>query len=157
MSRIAQPEDYDAAGLIDGFFSPSPCQGCGIPLVAVGYCPDCRLAGALADGDGAPPSADTIDLPDTPDADRPCPRCGGELYFSFRLEGRWDRWVCVSCRRDWPIVKPAEPDVWRDTWSVAPACPDCGSAMRLRRRRKDGRAFLGCSGYPACSRIEDFH
>ena len=29
-------------------------------------------------------------------------------------------------------------------------CPDCGRRLVERRRRRDGRYFLGCSGYPKC-------
>ena len=34
-------------------------------------------------------------------------------------------------------------------------CPECGDALRLRRRRSDGRGFLGCQGYPSCSFVVD--
>jgi len=30
-------------------------------------------------------------------------------------------------------------------------CPTCGSIMRERFRRSDGKAFLGCSKYPLCT------
>lgn len=36
---------------------------------------------------------------------------------------------------------------------AAPGCPECGRPMRLRRARSGpeaGKAFWGCSGYPAC-------
>jgi ssDNA-binding Zn-finger/Zn-ribbon topoisomerase 1 len=30
------------------------------------------------------------------------------------------------------------------------SCPDCSVPLRVRRRRSDGQAFLGCRNYPAC-------
>jgi four helix bundle suffix protein len=32
----------------------------------------------------------------------------------------------------------------------APACPECGGAMRLMRRKRDNSPFWGCGGYPGC-------
>ncbi|MDT8390109.1 MAG: four helix bundle suffix domain-containing protein [Lentisphaeria bacterium] len=37
----------------------------------------------------------------------------------------------------------------------APACPQCGAPMRLRKTRKDNRGFWGCTQYPACRGILD--
>lgn len=44
-------------------------------------------------------------------------------------------------------VEQASPEV------PAPGCPECGRPMRLRRAKSGpeaGKAFWGCSGYPAC-------
>jgi hypothetical protein len=35
------------------------------------------------------------------------------------------------------------------------SCPRCGRQLVRRRRRRDGRPFLGCSGYPGCRFIRD--
>ncbi len=32
----------------------------------------------------------------------------------------------------------------------APACPECGKAMRQRQSSKDNRSFWGCTSFPAC-------
>lgn len=37
-----------------------------------------------------------------------------------------------------------------DVWAALNFCPDCGSALRERKRRDGGPGFLGCVGYPAC-------
>lgn len=29
-------------------------------------------------------------------------------------------------------------------------CPECGSKVRTRQRKRDGKTFLGCSAYPRC-------
>lgn len=34
--------------------------------------------------------------------------------------------------------------------SSPPACPECGTGMELRYRRKDGEPFWGCKAYPRC-------
>ncbi|MBN1671384.1 MAG: topoisomerase DNA-binding C4 zinc finger domain-containing protein [Kiritimatiellae bacterium] len=38
-----------------------------------------------------------------------------------------------------------------------PKCPKCGAATRLRRTREGNRPFWGCSEYPACRGIVDYH
>jgi four helix bundle suffix protein len=38
---------------------------------------------------------------------------------------------------------------------AAPACPDCGAPMCLRRTRTDNRPFRGCTEYPACHGVRD--
>jgi len=39
---------------------------------------------------------------------------------------------------------------------LSAACPKCGSALRLRRRRADAGEFLGCTAYPACMHGEEY-
>jgi len=39
----------------------------------------------------------------------------------------------------------------------APDCPLCGAPMRMRKTRKDNRPFWGCTEYPACRGIADYH
>lgn len=36
---------------------------------------------------------------------------------------------------------------------IASDCPDCGRYL-ARKRTKDGREFISCSGYPACKFAE---
>ena len=36
-----------------------------------------------------------------------------------------------------------------------PACPKCGAAMRLRKRKSDGAPFWSCSKYPDCKGTVD--
>lgn len=38
----------------------------------------------------------------------------------------------------------------------APVCPQCGATMRMRKTRKDNRAFWGCTQYPACRGVLNF-
>lgn len=33
-------------------------------------------------------------------------------------------------------------------------CPKCGRRLQIKRRRKDGRNFLGCTGYPECEHTQ---
>lgn len=33
-------------------------------------------------------------------------------------------------------------------------CPKCGKQMKLKRSNKNGKFFLGCSGYPSCHNME---
>jgi len=35
-------------------------------------------------------------------------------------------------------------------WSDKAKCPNCGEQLVTRHRRKDGRKFIGCSGFPKC-------
>ena len=35
-------------------------------------------------------------------------------------------------------------------------CPDCGSRLRIRRRRSDRSRFLGCSAWPGCHFTADY-
>lgn len=38
----------------------------------------------------------------------------------------------------------------------APACPQCGAPMTMRRTRKDNRPFWGCTQYPACRGVMEY-
>jgi ssDNA-binding Zn-finger/Zn-ribbon topoisomerase 1 len=35
-------------------------------------------------------------------------------------------------------------------------CPNCGEPLAVRRRRKDGERFIGCSAFPQCRWSCDF-
>ncbi|MGE9295901.1 MAG: four helix bundle suffix domain-containing protein [Puniceicoccales bacterium] len=38
-----------------------------------------------------------------------------------------------------------------------PKCPLCGSPTRLRKTRKDNRPFWGCTDYPGCRGVVNYH
>jgi ssDNA-binding Zn-finger/Zn-ribbon topoisomerase 1 len=39
---------------------------------------------------------------------------------------------------------------------IAPTCPECGEAMALRQRKRDGKQFWGCSGFPKCYGVRSY-
>lgn len=43
------------------------------------------------------------------------------------------------------------------TAEEAPACPQCGGPMRLRKTRQGNAPFWGCTGYPSCRGILKYH
>jgi restriction system protein len=54
-----------------------------------------------------------------------------------------------------------QPERWSSAFSagaviVDPICPNCRSKMVVRKARRDGKAFWGCSTYPACRGIRNF-
>lgn len=48
------------------------------------------------------------------------------------------------------VSKLPTANVGVDVTSSAPACPDCGSAMLLRKNKRNSESFWGCSVFPAC-------
>jgi len=46
----------------------------------------------------------------------------------------------------------AKPTTWRGTAGRLGASCSCGGTVVLRRRKKDGHGFLGCSRFPSCRR-----
>lgn len=83
-----------------------------------------------------------------------CFNCGGLLR---RIKGKNGFfWGCQNeaCRKTFPDNK-GKPEERRDTNNpLAPRCPDCHSAMRLRKGKAPGKKratnFWGCTAYPQC-------
>jgi DNA topoisomerase-1 len=104
------------------------CPDCGGPLLRGGggvSCLDCEAAYSLAAG------ATVLD--------RTCPDCG---LPTMRVERGATFEVCVDRRCD-----PLD-DAVRERFDGVWTCPDCGSDLRIVRRR--GRLLAGCGAYPDC-------
>ena len=86
-----------------------------------------------------------------------CPDCGAEMVIKTGSSGEF-----LGCSR-FPNCKRTLEITWAkpDTQAAAPvrasdvavrtsACPECGAELRRRRRKSDGKQFLGCSAFPQC-------
>lgn len=47
-------------------------------------------------------------------------------------------------------ARDAQRGILTPSGEPAPACPECGNPMRLRKPRSGGKTFWGCSNFPAC-------
>lgn len=86
-----------------------------------------------------------------------CFACGGLLRRIKGSKGFF--WGCQNqaCRKTFPDNK-GKPAPRPDTNNpLAPKCPDCNSAMRLRKGKAPGKKratnFWGCTAYPQCRGI----
>jgi len=70
-----------------------------------------------------------------------CPICGGEIVLKNGKYGKF--WAC----RKYPECKGTVPLLLNEK------CPECKKNL-VERRSKWGKAFIGCSGYPACKYIK---
>jgi hypothetical protein len=63
----------------------------------------------------------------------------------------------VTCAT--PEAKPPIREApWRGSHTTDPQfCPKCGGKLLHRRRKRDGRPFLGCSHYPRCRYVLDLN
>lgn len=86
-----------------------------------------------------------------------CFDCGGTLR---RIKGKNGFfWGCQNeaCKKTFPD-KAGKPEKRMDVNNpLAPKCPDCNSAMRLRKGKAPGKKratqFWGCTAYPQCKGI----
>ncbi len=72
--------------------------------------------------------------------DEKCPECGKQMVMKWGRRGKF-----LSCS-DFPACKFAKPI----TTGIKCPQPECGGEL-VKRRGKSGRAFYGCSKYPACT------
>lgn len=86
-----------------------------------------------------------------------CFTCGGLLRRVKGKNGFF--WGCQNqaCRKTFPDNK-GKPETRPDANNpLAPKCPDCNSAMRLRKGKAPGKKratdFWGCTAYPQCKGI----
>lgn len=115
-----------------------PSTPAGVP---VGDCPDCEGTLVRDGGDvvcvgcderyGLPTGATVLE--------KPCQDCG---LPTMRVERGEVLEVCIDYACE--SLQDRVADALDDRWS----CPDCGEPLQVRRY--DGRAFLGCDGYPDC-------
>jgi DNA topoisomerase-1 len=93
--------------------------------------------------------------------DIPCPLCGKELMIRWSKQGeflgcsgypecRFTSDFTRDDNREIKMVKRPEDE------DAGIACEKCGKPMVIKRTRKDGSEFLGCSGYPKCKNTMDF-
>ena len=77
--------------------------------------------------------------------DEICDKCGKPMVIKWGRRGRF-----MSCS-DWPTCKNAK------SISTDVVCPQCGQGKLVQRRAKSGRgrAFYGCTTYPACTFISN--
>ena len=115
-----------------------PVSSAGVP---VGVHPE--TGGALVRASGAVRDVDSGEryplVAGATVLDRPCPDCGLPL-MSVERGAVFE--VCVDRACD-----PLDDRV-RDRFDRAWTCPDCGSDLRVLRRR--GRLLAGCDAYPDC-------
>ncbi|QNM95479.1 type I DNA topoisomerase [Chitinimonas koreensis] len=92
-------------------------------------------------------------------SDHPCPTCGKALN---KIRGKGDEWfwgcsAYPACKATLPDAGgvPGERQPRSDRTGPArhagDACPTCRTGKLVKRDgRQDGKAFLGCDGFPAC-------
>jgi DNA topoisomerase I len=120
------------------------CEQCGRPmavrwgrrgefLACTGY-PECRHTADVRRVDGG-----VVPVKDEALATEPCPLCGAAMQVK---RGRFGKFL--ACAK-WPSCKGARPV------PTGVPCPDgCGGEVTERRSRM-GKAFFGCSRFPACN------
>ena len=85
-----------------------------------------------------------------------CPECGGDLVKKYSLRTRGWFVGCASyprCRYTEKATANNE-RVGKDEIMDKP-CPTCGKPLVRRYSPKTRQYFVGCSGYPACTHIEN--
>ena len=126
--RSHAPSGIDSFAVSEAGVPVGPCPRCSGPLVRTRGAVRCLDCG---DRYGLPAGATVL-------ADR-CPDCG---LPRMRVE-RGDVFeLCVDYACESLSAAVGE------RFDRAFACPDCGSALRVRS--PDGRLFFGCEGYPDC-------
>jgi DNA topoisomerase I len=136
----AAMRDVKRPKLADGL----ACEQCGRPmavrwgrrgefLACTGY-PECRHTADVRRVDGA-----VVPVQDEALATEPCPLCGAAMQVK---RGRFGKFL--ACAK-WPACKGARP-----VPTGVPCPTGCGGEVTERRSRM-GKAFFGCSRFPACS------
>lgn len=82
--------------------------------------------------------AKTVSLPKD---DRMCPTCQGALKLQTNSRTGGSYWTCPKKDKDGNYLKHFYEDVKEKD------CPECGRPMVRQSNKKDGRIFLGCSGF----------
>ncbi len=146
------------------------CEKCGKPMVVKskrlggeflscsGY-PECKHASGFERKGGVVVPKEDEEPEDT---GIKCEKCGEPMVIKARKRDGAEFLACSGypkCKnasnfeRDGdkiiviPTEKPQETDV---------KCEKCKKPMVIRKRRKDGKEFLACSGYPKCKTASDF-
>ncbi len=140
--------------------SEHKCPKCGSPMLikkgrrggkylACSAFPECRNIMGL-DKEGNP-----VELEEREYTGIQCPRCGGKTYVEEGSKEDEQEFTprtlrCSKCsfRQELSTLEDAlqQSQIYADR--PAPECPECGSAMEVKRGRKG--LFLGCSNYPDC-------
>ena len=147
----------------EGIGAGEDCDLCGKPMIlkknrwggtfmsCSGF-PECRNAKPIA-GE----AKDEAPLPEVTDA--VCDLCGKPMTARRRKRDGSAFLGCTGypkCRnvRQLPGAEGAEaaPPVALPEVTDA-VCDQCGKPMAVRRRKRDGSAFLGCTGYPKCRNV----
>ncbi len=85
-----------------------------------------------------------------------CPDCGGDLIKKYSIKTRG--WF-IGCSR-YPQCRHTARVTIKDE-KISPdeiqekKCPLCAKPLIKRYSRKTGQYFIGCSGFPACTHIEN--
>ncbi len=74
------------------------------------------------------------------EAEEECPDC--RVKFIIKAGRRGKYLSCPQCGKNQPLLEKIGVD-----------CPLCGAPMVVRHSSKTGKAFYGCSAYPACNYV----
>ncbi len=81
-----------------------------------------------------------------------CPKCGGQLYERFSVQGKFAG--CenyfdpqIKCDYTQDLLEDVLPR--KEPEEIGEECPECGGQL-LKRTSGSGSEFIGCSNYPKC-------
>jgi len=83
---------------------------------------------------------------------RKCPKCGGQLYEQFSVQGKFagcENYFneAIKCDYTEDLLEDVLPR--SEAEEIGEKCPECGGQL-VKRTTQWGSQFIGCSNYPKC-------
>ena len=94
-----------------------------------------------------------------PEDSMPCPKCrlaGRSGYLRERKGNKADSQpflACTTAREECGYVTDVPPNKKAAETLTSKACPKCSGALRVKKGRESGTAFLSCCRYPDCDGV----
>jgi ssDNA-binding Zn-finger/Zn-ribbon topoisomerase 1 len=94
-----------------------------------------------------------------PEDSMPCPKCrlaGREGYLRERKGNKADSQpflACTTAREECGYITDVPPNKKAAETLTSKACPKCSGALRVKKGKQTGNAFLSCCRYPDCDGV----